>query len=321
MIRIQCCVLLWQQAAALQRLEERRQQSSSAAATADKAAPDDGEKERARERARASERERARAAEAARSGASSSNGATMGGVTDRAREKELQEIRDSYLGKKLKKKNIVKPSEKFSKIFQFDWEAGDDTSNDLNPIYSSRMAVQPLFGRGYIAGVDLQEQRRQSAFNKTLIEKRQAEERQAELEGGTLTAQEIQDRERARRRVGEELREAEAARNKKLAESGSGLKGKHWKEKELGDMNERDWRIFREDYDIVVRGGRAPLPMRDWTEAKEIPELLLKAIEDLKYKEPSPIQRQAIPIGLQWRDIIGIAETGSGKVSSHGLFR
>jgi len=240
----------------------------------------------------------------------------MGGVTDRAREKELQEIRDSYLGKKVKKKNIVKPSEKFSKIFQFDWEAGDDTSNDLNPIYSSRMAVQPLFGRGYIAGVDLQEQRRQSAFNKTLIEKRQAEERQAELEGGTLTAQEIQDRERARRRVGEELREAEAARNKKLAESGSGLKGKHWKEKSLEDMNERDWRIFREDYDIVVRGGRAPLPMRDWTEAKEIPELLLKAIEDLKYKEPSPIQRQAIPIGLQWRDIIGIAETGSGKVSS-----
>lgn len=28
------------------------------------------------------------------------------------------------------------------------------------------------------------------------------------------------------------------------------------------------------------------------------------------FQEPTPIQRQAIPIGLQNRDIIGIAETG-----------
>jgi len=34
------------------------------------------------------------------------------------------------------------------------------------------------------------------------------------------------------------------------------------------------------------------------------------------FQEPSPIQRQAIPIGLQNRDIIGIAETGSGKTAA-----
>ena len=39
----------------------------------------------------------------------------------------------------------------------------------------------------------------------------------------------------------------------------------------------------------------------------------MRAIEDLKYAEPSPIQRQAIPIGFEFRDVIGIAETGSGK--------
>jgi ATP-dependent RNA helicase DDX23/PRP28 len=33
-------------------------------------------------------------------------------------------------------------------------------------------------------------------------------------------------------------------------------------------------------------------------------------IEEIGYKEPSPIQRQAIPIGLMNRDQIGIAETG-----------
>jgi ATP-dependent RNA helicase DDX23/PRP28 len=36
----------------------------------------------------------------------------------------------------------------------------------------------------------------------------------------------------------------------------------------------------------------------------------LNVIDKIGYKEPSAIQRQAIPIGLQNRDIIGIAETG-----------
>lgn len=39
----------------------------------------------------------------------------------------------------------------------------------------------------------------------------------------------------------------------------------------------------------------------------------MQAIEKVKYKEPTPIQRMAIPIGLLNRDVVGIAETGSGK--------
>lgn len=56
-------------------------------------------------------------------------------------------------------------------------------------------------------------------------------------------------------------------------------------------------------------GGQIPHPLRSWTEST-IPEQILEVVDKIGYKEPSPIQRQAIPIGLQNRDIIGIAETG-----------
>lgn len=90
---------------------------------------------------------------------------------------------------------------------------------------------------------------------------------------------------------------------------------KHWTEKTLEQMKERDWRIFREDFGISARGGNIPRPLRSWRESS-IPASILSTIEEVGYKEPSPIQRQAIPIGLQNRDLIGIAETGSGKTAS-----
>lgn len=46
---------------------------------------------------------------------------------------------------------------------------------------------------------------------------------------------------------------------------------------------------------------------------------LLKAINESGYTEPTPIQAQAIPKALADRDILGIAQTGTGKTASFTL--
>jgi ATP-dependent RNA helicase DeaD len=45
----------------------------------------------------------------------------------------------------------------------------------------------------------------------------------------------------------------------------------------------------------------------------------LAALEDVGYESPSPIQEQAIPPMLEGRDVIGQAQTGSGKTAAFGL--
>jgi len=44
-----------------------------------------------------------------------------------------------------------------------------------------------------------------------------------------------------------------------------------------------------------------------------------KAIEDLGFEEPSPIQSLAIPKALEGKDIIGQAQTGTGKTAAFGI--
>jgi ATP-dependent RNA helicase DeaD len=45
----------------------------------------------------------------------------------------------------------------------------------------------------------------------------------------------------------------------------------------------------------------------------------LLALQDVGYEKPSPIQEQAIPPMLEGRDVIGQAQTGSGKTAAFGL--
>jgi ATP-dependent RNA helicase RhlE len=46
---------------------------------------------------------------------------------------------------------------------------------------------------------------------------------------------------------------------------------------------------------------------------------LLKAVHKMGYSEPTPIQQQGIPVALAGRDLIGCAQTGTGKTAAFAL--
>lgn len=49
-------------------------------------------------------------------------------------------------------------------------------------------------------------------------------------------------------------------------------------------------------------------------------EEILQALEELGFKSPTPIQEEAIPQLLEGeRDLVGLAQTGTGKTAAFGL--
>ena len=173
--------------------------------------------------------------------------------------------------------------------FNFEWNAEEDTSPDYNPLYNSRADVN-FFGRGRLGGFA------DDAENGTQKYAMALKERDADA--GAARAKELMEMERRRKE-----------------EYGRSSLDKHWSEKKLDQMRERDWRIFKEDYNISTKGGSIPNPMRSWPESG-LPKKLLDIIAMVGYTDPSPIQRAAIPIALQSRDLIGVAVTGSGKTAA-----
>jgi ATP-dependent RNA helicase RhlE len=50
-----------------------------------------------------------------------------------------------------------------------------------------------------------------------------------------------------------------------------------------------------------------------------ISEPILKALKNKKYETPTPIQKQAIPVALSNHDLLGIAQTGTGKTAAFAI--
>jgi ATP-dependent RNA helicase DeaD len=61
-----------------------------------------------------------------------------------------------------------------------------------------------------------------------------------------------------------------------------------------------------------------PAPVLSFADLN-LPEPLLKALADVGYEAPSPIQAQTIPHLLEGRDVLGMAQTGTGKTAAFAL--
>lgn len=57
---------------------------------------------------------------------------------------------------------------------------------------------------------------------------------------------------------------------------------------------------------------------RDFTQFG-LPENLMQCLNRMQFKTPTPIQAQAIPLALAGRDILGSAQTGTGKTGAFGI--
>lgn len=100
--------------------------------------------------------------------------------------------------------------------FVFDWDEQEDTFTPemAGPVANLGQNTGVMFGRGHLAGMD-------------------------DGGGGGV------------RRGGDE-KLADAMERRKAARSG--VDERHWSDKPLSEMKERDWRIFREDFSIAARG-------------------------------------------------------------------
>jgi ATP-dependent RNA helicase DDX5/DBP2 len=72
---------------------------------------------------------------------------------------------------------------------------------------------------------------------------------------------------------------------------------------------------YRDQWSMMVNGTGVPKPVESFTEAN-FPEYLLHELKKAGFVTPTPIQKQGWPMALCGRDVIGIAQTGSGKTLS-----
>jgi ATP-dependent RNA helicase DDX5/DBP2 len=75
-------------------------------------------------------------------------------------------------------------------------------------------------------------------------------------------------------------------------------------------------RSFLDQVHITVKGSNVPRPVQTFKEAN-FPRYIMDTLLTCEnFVSPTPIQSQGWPVALSGRDMIGIAETGSGKTLS-----
>ncbi|KAJ5176048.1 ATP-dependent RNA helicase dbp2 [Penicillium canariense] len=118
----------------------------------------------------------------------------------------------------------------------------------------------------------------------------------------------------------------------RMSNLGAGLKVQDWDMntlpkfeksfyKEHPDVSARsdaDVEAFRKKMEMAVQGRGVPRPVENFDEAG-FPQYVLSEVKAQGFERPTAIQSQGWPMALSGRDVVGIAETGSGKTLSYCL--
>lgn len=84
---------------------------------------------------------------------------------------------------------------------------------------------------------------------------------------------------------------------------------------EVEDDDKSDIEEEEDEEEELESAAEAPKTFRDLG----VVDTLAEACAALKYDRPTQIQAESIPIALQGKDIVGLAETGSGKTAAFAL--
>ncbi|XP_023287408.1 probable ATP-dependent RNA helicase DDX17 [Seriola lalandi dorsalis] len=87
---------------------------------------------------------------------------------------------------------------------------------------------------------------------------------------------------------------------------------------EVQRMSQYDLEEYRRKKEITVRGSGCPKPVSNFHQA-QFPQYVMDVLMHQNFKEPTAIQAQGFPLALSGRDMVGIAQTGSGKTLSYLL--
>ncbi|KAF5382058.1 hypothetical protein D9615_004188 [Tricholomella constricta] len=89
-------------------------------------------------------------------------------------------------------------------------------------------------------------------------------------------------------------------------------------DKRVSSLSQQEVDEFRRIKEIKVQGRGVPRPVQSFDECG-FPEYLMTSILAQGFDAPTPIQCQAWPMALSGRDVVAIAQTGSGKTISFAL--
>jgi ATP-dependent RNA helicase DDX5/DBP2 len=87
---------------------------------------------------------------------------------------------------------------------------------------------------------------------------------------------------------------------------------------EVSSRTDAEVVAFRRESQITVFGRNVPRPVTSFDEAG-FPNYVMNEVKAQGFEKPTPIQSQGWPMALSGRDVVGIAETGSGKTLTYCL--